>query len=108
MGEYTDLLEANPILAGLYPIDSDEFIRNINYGITAGGGFETTLSEFVGLLFEFTINPDFSIQYQQPRIDNVLDPYTGNTRSIAERKIRNLTFELTVGFRFLRKVEYID
>ncbi|MCB9267747.1 MAG: hypothetical protein H6558_22205 [Lewinellaceae bacterium] len=104
---YTRFIEANPAYA-IYPIDDTKFIREINYGLTLGGGIEIPFSELVGTLIEFTVNPDFSYQYEQPEIPNVLDPYTGNTRSIPQRRIRNLTFELTVGFRFLRKVEYID
>ncbi|MCB0560653.1 MAG: hypothetical protein KDD09_16975 [Phaeodactylibacter sp.] len=104
---YTRFIEANPAYA-IYPIDDTQFIREINYGITLGGGIEIPFSELVGTMIEFTVNPDFSYQYEQPEIPNVLDPYTGNSRSIPQRRIRNLTFELTVGFRFLRKVEYID
>ena len=107
LGEYTRFIEANPAYA-IYPIDDTQFIREINYGVTLGGGVEVPFSEYVGALIEFTVNPDFSYQYEQPEIPNVLDPYTGNSRTIPERRIRNLTFELTVGFRFLRKIEYID
>ena len=107
LDQYTRFIEANPAYA-IYPIDDTQFIREINYGITLGGGIEIPFSELVGTLIEFTVNPDFSYQYEQPEIPNVRDPYTGNSRSIPQRRIRNLTFELTVGFRFLRKVEYID
>ncbi len=108
LDEYTDFVERNPTFAGVYPIDSYEFIRRINYGFIAGGGFEFPFSEFVEGVLEFTVNPDFSLQYQQPAIPNVIDPFTGNTRTISERRIRNLTFEITVGARFLRKIEYYD
>lgn len=107
LGEYTNFIEANPAYA-IYPIDDTQFIREINYGITLGGGIEVPFSELVGAVLEFSVNPDFSYQYEQPEIPNVLDPYTGNSRTIPERRIRNVTFEATVGFRFLRKVEYID
>jgi hypothetical protein len=103
------------ITPGTFPLDvyySGETllgVRRINYGITVGGGYDVPLSEYVGALIEFTVNPDFSLQYQQPAIDNVRNPFNPNqSRSISERRIRNLTFELTVGLRFLRKVEYID
>ncbi|MCO6477523.1 MAG: hypothetical protein J5I94_12910 [Phaeodactylibacter sp.] len=107
LDQYTRFIEANPAFA-IYPIDDTQFIREINYGLTLGGGIEIPFSEMVGTMIEFTVNPDFSYQYEQPEIPNVRDPYTGNTVSIPQRRIRNLTFELTVGFRFLRKVEYID
>lgn len=104
---YTRELQNNRFYAN-FPIDDTQFIREINYGITLGGGIEIPFSELVGTLIEFTVNPDFSYQYEQPEIPNVPDLITGNSRTIPERRIRNLTFELTVGFRFLRKVEYID
>jgi hypothetical protein len=108
LDEYDAYVTANPTFAGIYPINSYEFIRRINYGITVGGGFEFPFSEYVEGLLEFTVNPDFSMQYQQPAIPNVTDPFTGQQRTLSERQIRNLTFEVTLGIRFLRKVEYLD
>jgi len=107
LDKYLPLIEANPTWAS-FPIDDKQLIREINYGISLGGGVEIPFSELVGVLLEFTVNPDFSYQYEQPELRNVTDPYTGNSRDLPERRIRNLTFELTAGFRFLRKVEYID
>lgn len=104
LGEYAEI---NQILK-YYPFDDNTFIRKINYGILAGGGMELEVSEFFGLILELTVNPDFSNQYMQPAIPNVIDPYSGQTRTLPERKIRNLSIELSLGFRFLRKVEYID
>lgn len=107
LGKYELFNELNPGFA-IYPFNTYEFIRRINYGITVGGGFEVALSEFVGGLVEFTVNPDFSDQYRQPPIPNVTDPYTGELRTVPERRIRNLTFEVSLGLRFLRKVIYIE
>ncbi len=104
LDEYEDLNEAN---GGLF-FPSDVFVKDITYGVTMGGGLEFSLSEFVGALVEFTVNPDFSFQYKQPEINNVYIPYTGTNGTIRERTIRNITFEITVGFRFLRKVIYVD
>lgn len=107
LGQYTRFIETNPAYA-IYPIDDTQFIREFNYGILLGGGIEIPFSELVGAIIEFSVNPDFSFQYEQPEIPNVRDPYTNENRSIPQRRIRNLTFELTAGFRFLRRVEYID
>ena len=107
LGQFRELIERNPAFA-IYPIDAPDFIREITYGVTIGGGMEVPFSEFIGLVFELTINPDFSFQYIQPAIPFVPDPLTGTNRTIPERRIRNLSLEFTVGFRFLRKVEYID
>lgn len=91
-----------------YPIETYEFINRFNYGLTAGGGIQLLLSEFVGANLEFTVNPDFSVQYRQPAISNITNPFNGQPMTLQEREIRNLTFELTVGLRFLRKIIYVD
>lgn len=114
LDEYERFVERNQITAGIYPLDvyftSESLlgVRRLNYGFIAGGGLTFPFSEYIDGLVEFSINPDFSLQYEQPAIPNVIDPITGQTRTLSERKIRNLTFEITVGARFLRKVEYID
>lgn len=112
-GDYTlstNLDEYNEInlLYPIYPLDSDVFIRNFNYGIIFGTGIDLPIAELVGVLLEFSVNPDLSFQYMQPALGNVIDPYRGTTTTIRERRIRNITFEVTLGFRFLRLVEYID
>ncbi len=89
-----------------YPVD--DFVQKFNYGGTIGGGLEFPFAELISGLVEFTVNPDFSYQYRQGQINGVRNPVTGNNSSIGERLIRNVTLELTVGLRFLRKVIYID
>jgi len=102
--EYEDYYQ----LSGFFPYDEPSFIREITYGITLGGGLEWPVWDLVGVLLEFTVNPDFSYQYIQPEIPNVRDPYTGQSRTLPDRQIRNTTFEITLGLRFLRRVIYID
>lgn len=112
LDEYERFTEANQISAGIYPFnvyfsENQLFgVRRFNYGFLAGGGFNFPFSEYVEGILEFTINPDFSLQYEQPSIPNVTNPITGQMTTLQARKIRNLTFEITVGARFLRKVEY--
>lgn len=112
-GDYTistnfDQYEAiNTALQSLFYPD-DAFVRRWNYGATVGGGLEFPLSDYVSALVELTVNPDFSRQYFQPPIPNVPDPFTGQNRTLRETEIRNTTFEITVGFRFLHEIEYID
>lgn len=89
----------------IYPFDA--FVRKWNYGATVGGGIELPVSDYVSAIVEFTVNPDFSKSYRQPALINVIGP-DGNTRTINEREITNTTFEITVGFRFLHEIEYID
>ncbi|MFT5386605.1 MAG: hypothetical protein ACI8VT_003751 [Saprospiraceae bacterium] len=110
-GDYTidtnlDQYEDFNLVYPIYPFDA--FVRNWNYGATIGGGLEFPVSDYVSAIIEFTVNPDFSKSYRQPPILNVYDPYTGSNRTFSEREITNTTFEISVGFRFLHEVEYID
>ncbi len=91
-----------------YPVE--DFVNNFTFGATIGGGIEIPFSELTGMVFELTVNPDFTRQYSQPQINNIINPNPNgpNTVTIPERQITNLTFEATIGFRFLRKVVYID
>lgn len=110
-GEYnlgTDFGErgANLQTAGFFPFE--ELTNKFTYGISGGAGVEYFMSEFVSPFVEFTISPDLSFQYKQGAIGNVTNPYTGQATTLPEREIRNLSIELTVGFKFLRKVIYVD
>jgi hypothetical protein len=102
---YQEFNERNPAFA-IYPFPGA--VNKWNYGVTAGGGIEFPFSELVRGFLEFTIHPDFSRQYSQPQILNVRNPISGQNTSIPERIIRNVTFEVSAGIRFWRKVEYID
>ncbi|MEY4134137.1 MAG: hypothetical protein ACOYOO_06710 [Saprospiraceae bacterium] len=117
-GDYTistklrpDNLPASALLlyGNIYPFD--EFVNRFNYGATVGGGIELPFAELTGMVLEFSVNPDFSYQYNQPLIRNVINPnpFGGTNRiDIPERQIVNLTFELSLGFRFINKIVYID
>lgn len=84
-------------------------VRRINYGIIAGGGLDFMFSELVGGMIELTISPDFSQQYFQPAFTYNSNLNGGQTaRTIGERKINNVSIELSIGIRLLRIVEYID
>ena len=104
LDEYQDITLVSP---GAYPVDA--FVRKFNYGVSVGGGLEFPFSELVGAVVDLTINPDVSFQYRQPPIGNIPSPYNpSQIITVPERKIVNVTVELSVGFRFLRKIEYID
>lgn len=92
----------------IYPIEP--FVKKVNYGAIVGGGFEWMFSDYVGGVLEFTVNPDFSLQYNQPAIENIINPNPDgpNIITIPQRQIRNLTFEVTLGIRLLHIIEYID
>lgn len=89
-----------------YPIN--EFVRKFNYGVTAGGGFELPVSDLSNAFIEFSLQPDLSFQYEQQPLFNITDPWTSQPVNIGLRQVRNLSIEVKVGFKFLRKVEYID
>jgi hypothetical protein len=113
-GEYTikDNLATASSGGGVYSLynPTSEFVNKFVYGLSLGGGYEFAFSELTGGFVEFSVHPDIGRQYFQPAIQvNFRDPFSGQTiTSIPEQSIRNLSFEITVGFRFLRKIEYID
>ena len=112
-GDYTISTNLDDFKNGTTPapftFPDNFFVRKFNYGVSVGGGLEFPFSELVGAIVDLTINPDVSFQYRQPPLPNVTSPFNpSQTINIPERKIVNVTVELHVGFRFLRKVEYID
>ena len=94
------------LTGGFFPLEIG--VRKFNYGAIFGGGVEFELSELIGVVAELTINPDLSRQYFQPEVPNAFNPFTGMAQTLREQSIRNVTVELSVGFRFIRSVEYID
>ncbi len=113
-GEYTlktnlpDGTNLPGIFALYYP--TKDFVKKINYGFSLSGGYEFPFSDLIGGFAELSIHPDISKQYFQPPITlNITDPFSGQPiGTIPEQSIRNLTFEITVGFRFLRKIVYVN
>lgn len=99
--------ERNALFGSLfYP--ENQFVQRFNYGAIIGGGLEFPLTDLIGMLLEFTVNPDFSKQYRQPPIPNVYNPFTRQPFDLPSQELSNTSLELTIGFRFLRKIEYID
>lgn len=117
-GDYTvstnleELLEGNrgnPWAATFYPLP--QAVNKIMGGVSVGGGLEFPLSELVGAELKLSINPDFTLQYNQPPIPNIIisDPlFQGQSTTIPERRIRNTTVEISLGLRLLRKVVIVD
>lgn len=89
-----------------YPIE--ENTRKFTGGLVAGGGLEFPFSDLVGGILEISFSPDFTRQYYRPPISNVTDPFSGQLINLQEQSVRNLSVEISLGLRFLRKVEYID
>jgi hypothetical protein len=82
--------------------------RAFVYGITAGAGIEWAFTEYVGGVIEFRISPDIARQIFVPSYQGLTDGFTGEVYNTREQNVRNVSFELSVGLRFLRKVVYID
>ena len=102
-------------LRGEYNISNDlqfyqgfeDGIQKFVYGLSLGGGMEFRFSEFVGGLLDIRVSPDISRQIFIPaaRFNN---PFTGEQEIFGEQNIKNVTFEVSLGLRFLRKVIYVD
>lgn len=106
LDEFVELAQ----FSAYYPFEGA--VRKWNAGFIFGGGIEFPLGEFIDIVAELTINPDFTKQYYHPSIPNVIIPSFGggspNVGTLPERSIRNNTIELSIGFRFIREVEYVD
>jgi len=89
-----------------YPVP--EFVNDLTYGISFGGGIEFLGSDYIQPAIELNISPDLSFQYQSPAIPNVINPYNGQSTTLPERKIRNITIEISFSIRFLRKIVYVN
>jgi len=83
-------------------------VRPWNFGLTLGTGIQWDIAELYGMIFELNIHPDFSRQIYVPPLRNFPDPFNGTLVTLPEQNIRNAAIELSVGFRLLRKIEYID
>ncbi len=106
-GEYTisnNLADYARFANPFYP--DKELARKWMYGVTVSGGFEYTLTDLIKGFVELSLMPDLSDQYFQPPLNNIIDPWTREKINLQERRIRNVTFEVKVGFKFLRKVIY--
>ncbi len=98
-GEYNLSVE----LPDIYETLEDQVTKFV-YGVTASIGMEYMFSELVGGLIEFSVHPDFSDQIIIPAQRAINNP----NQIIPENRVRNVTYEITLGFRFLRKVIYVD
>ena len=114
-GEYTAKtnLQKAPQLTGFFNYQPNAAsVRPWNFGVTAGGGTEFRFSEFVQGILEVSVSPDFSRQYYDPPYANfpIYDPGTNTfiRGTLPEQSIRNFTFEISLGLRFLRKIQYVD
>ncbi len=86
-----------------YP--DDVYVRDFVYGVDVGVGLELQLSAKLDALLELRISPDVSQQYDQPPLQ-FFSPVTGNNESSGQRRINNVSIELSVGLRLLPEAAY--
>ncbi|MBT8232473.1 MAG: hypothetical protein HKO66_04105 [Saprospiraceae bacterium] len=89
-----------------YPLP--DFVNKWTYGLSFGGGIEFLGSEYVQPVVEVSISPDIAFQYQSQTISGITNPYNGQPTTLPERRIRNLSLEISLVVRFMRKVIYTD
>lgn len=83
------------------------FVKNFVYGVSFGGGYEFGFRQYTRFFVEIGIHPDVSQQYYRPTLFNVPDPFfPGQSVTLQEQIVRNLSLELKFAMKFLRKVEY--
>ena len=80
-----------------------DFVNNFNYGVSVAGGYEFPFSDLIGGFVELSVHPDISKQYFRPPF-TAYDPFQKQNIQIAQQEIRNISIELSVGFRFIRRV----
>lgn len=86
----------------------EEDLNRITYGLTLGGGFEIPFTNLIGMTLEFQVSPDVRPQVFYPAGKYVYVDNGGNAIPVQETKVINTVFEITLGFRFLRLVEYVE
>ncbi|MGB1217836.1 MAG: hypothetical protein ACPG5P_08155 [Saprospiraceae bacterium] len=92
--------------SGFLPF-KDEDVNKFTYGFTFGGGLEIPVKELMGITLELSVSPDIRPQVFFPAGKYQYYTSTNSTpRDFGETKIINTVVELTIGFRFLRVVEY--
>ncbi|MFK8055402.1 MAG: hypothetical protein AB8F78_04695 [Saprospiraceae bacterium] len=102
-GEDDDVVRNNPGLLSSYP--QDGFVNRFLYGIDIGAGIDLPLTPSLDGLLEIRVSPDLSRQYFQPAFSGPDIFQIGQNRNYPERRINNITFELSFGIRLIRYSE---
>lgn len=104
-GDFNLKTEYGTLFSGLAGTEN-----NFTYGLDIDVGFEFALSELVSTTIEFGFSPDLGEQIYIPLQDTGYQypDGSGQTIIIPETSIKNIVFEVRAGFRFWRKVIYID
>lgn len=85
-----------------------EAVRPFNYGVTLGGGFHFGPKDGpIQFVLDAQVSPDFSQQLYAPNAQ-IWNRYTLQYQTFPEQKVTNLSFEITLGIRFVNKYYYED
>lgn len=81
-------------------------VQPFNYGITLGGGFHFGPKDGpVQFILDAQVSPDFSQQLYAPQA-NVWNRHTSQLQTFPEQKVTNLSFEISLGVRWVNKYYY--
>ena len=86
-----------------YP--TKEFVRRFVYGIDLEGGIEVPLAARLDGIAALRLSPDIARQYFQGPVP-YYNAFTRQNEIAPERKILNVSIELSLGIRFLPKAEF--
>lgn len=88
----------------------EEFVRKVNAGVTLSGGWQFPIFKDIQGVFELRVSPDFTKQIYAPPV-TISNPITGMLQTFQEQNVRNVSFEVALGFRIFtpyddEEVEY--
>ncbi len=87
----------------------DQYVNKFTYGVSVGGGFEYEFSNFPAALFmEVSFHPDLSKQVFLPAGSVFYIDQSGQERAYPQSKVYNLPAEISIGVKFIRRVEWVD
>ena len=78
------------------------------FGVLFGGGYELPFGKYVSGMLEFSVSPDFSKQIYLPPQATGFTDQSGNEIILREQNVSNVSFEISLGLRFLREITYYD
>lgn len=83
-----------------------EAIRPFNYGVTFGGGFHFGPKDGpIQFILDAQVSPDFSQQLFAPQA-LIYNRFTQQYQTFSEQKVTNLSFEISLGIRWVNKYYY--
>jgi hypothetical protein len=102
-GDYNLKVKFGRLFAGLEGAEN-----KITYGVNVDVGVEFPLSELVSTVLEIGFSPDLGEQMFIPPQNTGYTYSDGRPVILPETRLTNIVFEVRAGFRFWRKIIYID